>query len=46
VLVGFVFMTWRALGVARVNWVRRASVLERPELHDVPGAQLPAEAAE
>ena len=32
VLAGFVLMTWRALGVARANWVRGASVLERPEL--------------
>ena len=32
VLVGFVLMTWRALGIARTNWRRGASVLERPEL--------------
>jgi TRAP-type C4-dicarboxylate transport system permease small subunit len=32
VLLGFVLMTWRALGVARANWRRGASVLERPEL--------------
>lgn len=32
VLVGFVLMTWRALGVARTNWQRGASVLEQPEL--------------
>lgn len=32
VLVGFALMTWRALGVARDNWRRGASVLERPEL--------------
>jgi len=31
VLFGFVLMTWRALGVARENWRRGASVLERPE---------------
>jgi hypothetical protein len=34
VLAGFVLMTWRALGVARANWVRGASALERPELID------------
>jgi TRAP-type C4-dicarboxylate transport system permease small subunit len=34
VLAGFALMTWRALGVARDNWVRGASVLERPELID------------
>ncbi len=34
VLAGFVLMTWRALGVARRNWQRRASVLEDPELVD------------
>jgi TRAP-type C4-dicarboxylate transport system permease small subunit len=34
VLAGFVLMTWRALRVARANWVRGASVLERPELID------------
>ena len=32
VLLGFALMTWRALGVARANWKRGASVLERPEL--------------
>ena len=32
VLAGFVLMTWRALGVARANWKRGASVLEQPEL--------------
>ena len=37
VLAGFVFMTWRALGVARANWVRGASVLEQPELMNIPG---------
>lgn len=34
VLAGFVLMTWRAIGVARANWVRGASALERPELID------------
>ena len=34
VLAGFALMTWRALGVARANWKRGASVLERPELLD------------
>jgi TRAP-type transport system small permease protein len=34
VLLGFVLMTWRALGVARDNWKRGASVLEKPELAD------------
>jgi TRAP-type C4-dicarboxylate transport system permease small subunit len=32
VLFGFALMAWRALGVARANWQRGASVLERPEL--------------
>lgn len=32
VLFGFVLMTWRAVGAARANWQRGASVLERPEL--------------
>jgi TRAP-type C4-dicarboxylate transport system permease small subunit len=32
VLAGFALMTWRALGVARDNWRRGASVLERPEI--------------
>jgi TRAP-type C4-dicarboxylate transport system permease small subunit len=45
VLAGFVLMTWRALGVARENWVRGASVLERPELIDSP-AGAEAEAAQ
>jgi TRAP-type transport system small permease protein len=35
VLLGFVLMTWRALGVARDNWKRGASVLEQPELAEV-----------
>jgi len=37
VLAGFALMTWRAIGVARANWTRGASVLERPELIDIPG---------
>jgi len=36
VLLGFVAMTWRAIGVARANWKRGASVLEQPELGDGP----------
>ena len=32
VAFGFALMTWRAIGVARDNWIRGASVLERPEL--------------
>jgi TRAP-type transport system small permease protein len=32
VLAGFALMTWRAVMVAWLNWRRRASVLERPEL--------------
>lgn len=34
VLLGFVLMTWRAVGVAQANWRRGASVLERAELAD------------
>jgi TRAP-type C4-dicarboxylate transport system permease small subunit len=34
VMLGFVLMTWRALGVAAANWKRGYSVLERPELAD------------
>jgi len=34
VAAGFVLMTWRAVGVARDNWKRGYSVLERPELAD------------
>jgi TRAP-type C4-dicarboxylate transport system permease small subunit len=34
VMLGFVLMTWRALLVARDNWKRGYSVLERPELAD------------
>jgi TRAP-type C4-dicarboxylate transport system permease small subunit len=34
VLAGFALMTWRAISVARANWKRGASVLERPELLD------------
>jgi TRAP-type transport system small permease protein len=37
VLAGFALMTWRALGVARENWVRGASVLEQPDLIDAAG---------
>jgi len=37
VLTGFALMTWRAIGVAHANWRRGASVLERPELIDIPG---------
>jgi TRAP-type C4-dicarboxylate transport system permease small subunit len=46
VLAGFVLMTWRALGVARANWRRGASVLERPELIDVAEARAATGAAE
>jgi TRAP-type C4-dicarboxylate transport system permease small subunit len=35
VLAGFALMTWRALGVAWLNWKRGASILERPELAEV-----------
>lgn len=34
VALGFVLMTWRAVGVAIDNWRRGYSVLERPELAD------------
>jgi TRAP-type C4-dicarboxylate transport system permease small subunit len=34
VMLGFVLMTWRAVGVAIGNWKRGYSVLERPELAD------------
>ena len=34
VLAGFVLMTWRALGVAYINWKRGVSILENPELAD------------
>jgi TRAP-type transport system small permease protein len=34
VAFGFALMTWRALEVARDNWKRGYSVLERPELAD------------
>jgi TRAP-type C4-dicarboxylate transport system permease small subunit len=34
VCFGFALMTWRAIGVARDNWKRGYSVLERPELAD------------
>ena len=45
--LGFALMTWRALGVARDNWRRGASVLERPELADAPapGAGIGSAAA-
>lgn len=36
VLLGFVFMTGRAIQVAVANWKRGASVLEQPELSDGP----------
>jgi TRAP-type transport system small permease protein len=45
VLAGFVLMTWRALGVARANWVRGASMLERPELIDDPDSGATREKA-
>lgn len=45
VLAGFVLMTWRALGVARDNWKRQASVLEQPELAEGLPAAAAAEAA-
>jgi TRAP-type C4-dicarboxylate transport system permease small subunit len=40
---GFAMMAWRALDVAVVNWRRRVSVLERPELQDesVEASTLP-----
>jgi TRAP-type C4-dicarboxylate transport system permease small subunit len=38
VLAGFGLMAWRAVQVARANWRRGASVLERPELADGPEA--------
>ena len=34
VAFGFALMTWRAIEVARDNWKRGCSVLERPELAD------------
>jgi TRAP-type C4-dicarboxylate transport system permease small subunit len=46
VLAGFVFMTWRAVGVAAVNWKRGASVLERPELSELPAGRAASGAAE
>ncbi len=33
VLLAFLLMTWRALGVARDNWRRQLSVLEDPEIN-------------
>jgi TRAP-type C4-dicarboxylate transport system permease small subunit len=41
VLAGFLLMTWRAIGVARLNWTRGVSVLEQPELADGHG-EMPA----
>lgn len=35
VCFGFALMAWRAIGVARDNWKRGCSVLERPELADL-----------
>ena len=37
VLFGWVLMTFRAVQVAVQNWRRKASVLEKPELMDLPG---------
>ena len=37
VLFGFALMTFRAVQVAVQNWRRKASVLEKPELMDLPG---------
>jgi len=42
VLAGFALMTWRAIGVAHANWKRGASVLECPELIDIPGESTAA----
>ena len=40
VAAGFVLMTWRSIGVARLNWQRGWSVLERPgEDHEDGAAQ-------
>lgn len=40
VAAGFVLMTWRSIGVARLNWQRGWSVLERPgEDHEDAAAQ-------
>lgn len=36
VLAGFGLMTWRSVGVAIANWRRKASVLEKPELAEIP----------
>lgn len=36
VMLGFALMTWRAVGVAIANWKRGASVLEQPELAELP----------
>ncbi|MGZ8255101.1 MAG: TRAP transporter small permease [Burkholderiaceae bacterium] len=45
VLAGFVLMTWRALGVARENWTRGWSVLEKPELAFSSDTEHDSEAA-
>jgi TRAP-type C4-dicarboxylate transport system permease small subunit len=42
VLLGFALMTWRAIGVARANWKRGASVLERPEIADEAAGEGPS----
>jgi hypothetical protein len=39
-------MTWRAVGVDAVNWKRGASVLERPELSELPAGRAASGAAE
>lgn len=36
VMLGFALMTWRAVDVAIANWKRGASVLEQPELAELP----------
>ncbi|HEX3141402.1 MAG TPA: TRAP transporter small permease [Rhizobacter sp.] len=36
VMLGFALMTWRAVVVAIANWKRGASVLEQPELAELP----------
>jgi TRAP-type C4-dicarboxylate transport system permease small subunit len=42
VMLGFVFMSGRAIQVAIANWKRGASVLEKPELADEPETQRAA----
>jgi TRAP-type transport system small permease protein len=42
VMFGFALMTVRAVQVARDNWERGYSVLERPELADTPTPVLPS----